>query len=189
MITFRNIAGIASGTAFFVCTLVLGGAEAARKPDLTEFLSKSDAVVEGTVTGIRTVAARSVPVRIEQADESLVMEVGGILSVSFRVEKVFGGSLSAGDTIEIYVYPDLPQEKSELMQDGHYVLILKKHKVKDGFHVAGWGRASWFVFEVDGRSKIKSWEQPFEVRKSEDYLDYDEFKEGLLGTLQHQGKL
>ena len=150
---------------------------------LGEFIEKAEVIVEGVVVDELGASEHKFQGYVGQAKDPILFNFGVSKESYLKVTKVFRGSLKEKETIRIFSFPDHPNDVTELVVDGKYILFLKSRKIQDGFTVCDFGRGSLRVFDHNGTLKVKSWFDLPTLNDIPSYQNYAEFVTQLSESL------
>ena len=159
---------------FFLATALSAQADPTNL-DLENLIQKADLIVEGTVTQTYQSENRKIQGYVGQSKEPVLFGLGRIQQTHFSVSHIFQGKINENTTIKIIAYPEIAKDVTDLHVNQKYIVFLKRHKIKDGFTILGYGRAQWQVFDYNGITKVKASSQTPALRKIEAYQDYENF--------------
>ena len=94
--------------------------------------------------------------------------------MTFRVQKIYKGTLNKSALIQIYSYPKISRNRSALDFSKDYILFLKKHSHREGYQILDYGRGKWLVFDYKGTKKVKAWNQSAVLRSEDEYENYSD---------------
>lgn len=175
------------GIVFFILTVILGPAHADNgEIPLDKFLQNADAIVEGIVVTQSNKSERNVPGYIN--GQYLKFGFGYVKDSIFQISKIYKGAFTPDQNIHLFTYPHISADVSDLQARKTYLLFLKKHPLKNGYHILESGKGAWMIFDYEGKKKLRAWHHYPTLRPADAYPDYDVFLQNLQQRLAQTAK-
>ena len=147
-----------------------------------KFLNKADVIVEGFIVEKKQGSDHIVPAYVGQTNDPVLFNFGVTDTAFLSVTKVYKGKIKEGARIRIDSFPEITNDVTDLVQNGEYILFLKKRKIEQSYIICDFGQAAFRLFDYDGVKKIRSW---FDIPalNHDSYQNYEDFIKDLTASL------